>query len=87
MSTEVQSDRTLVPELVWLGEGAWVVRTPAVPDNDARRVVAYVEHKDHRVYVRWMRDRQDIGCFVTLRDALRYVGPPCETTDCQKGTA
>lgn len=77
MTMEVLSPRTAAPELISVGDGAWVARDPTAADNDARRVIAYIEHKDHRAYVLWARERQDVCCYETLRDALLDVAAAC----------
>lgn len=65
------------PELIPVGDGAWVARDPGVPDNDARRVVAYLERKNGRVHVLWVRDRRDASSHATLGAALREVALAC----------
>ena len=55
MSTEHPAVPGPAPELVWVGHGAWIARDPELPDNDARRVIAYIEHRDHRFDVVWLR--------------------------------
>jgi hypothetical protein len=65
------------PELIWVGDGAWVAQDPAMPADDPRRVVAYVEHKDHRVYVLWVRDRRDVCVYESLREAITAVAAAC----------
>ena len=78
MATEVQSPRPTAPELIWVGDGAWVANDPSLPEGDPRRVIAYMEHKDRRVYVLWVRDRQDVCCYETLREALDDLTTACE---------
>lgn len=65
------------PELIWLGDGAWVTRDRALADDDPHGILAYVEHKDHRVYVLWVRDRHDVEPFDTLRDAVHELAVAC----------
>jgi len=65
--------RTAKPELLWLGQGAWVACDPSLPEDDGRRVIAYLECKDHIVYVLWVRDPRGVVEFPTLRDALNAV--------------
>lgn len=77
MSTEHPGDEVRTPELVWVGHGAWVARDPELSDNDARRVIAYIEHRDHRVDVVWVRGRRPVSCFDTLRDAMHEVARSC----------
>jgi hypothetical protein len=77
MSIEVESPRSTGPELIWVGDGAWVAHDPSLPEGDPRRVIAYMEHKDRRVYVLWVRDRQDVCCYETLREALDDVTAAC----------
>jgi hypothetical protein len=61
------------PELVWLGQGAWVACDPSLPEDDGRRVIAYLECKDGLVYVLWVRDRGAVIEFTSLREALEAV--------------
>lgn len=70
------TDRTiteLTPELTWVGDGGWVACDPTLPTNDPKRVIAYLECKDHTVFVLWIRERADAACYDTLRDALRAI--------------
>ena len=69
------------PELVWVGHGAWVARDPELPDHDPRRVIAYLEHRNHRVDVVWVRERRNPCSFETLREALAAVAAVCGRTD------
>ena len=78
MTAEVLPAQASVPELIWVGDGGWVARDPAVPDHDARRVIAYIEHKDHRVYVLWVRDRHDVYIYESLREALQEIAVACQ---------
>ncbi|MCR2763111.1 hypothetical protein NQ152_06250 [Microbacterium sp. zg.B48] len=74
MSTgQLSADRKSSPELVWIGDGAWVARDTRLAENDPHRVVAYLECKDHRVYVLWVRGRRDVSCFNSLREALTEI--------------
>lgn len=77
MPTECPGAEARNPELVWVGHGAWVARDPDLSDDDARRVIAYIEHRDHRVDVVWVRERRDVSRFETLRDALDEVARSC----------
>ncbi|WP_396641850.1 hypothetical protein [Microbacterium sp.] len=77
MPTECPGAEARNPELVWVGHGAWVARDPDLSDDDARRVIAYIEHRDHRVDVVWVRERRDVSNFETLRDALDEVARSC----------
>jgi hypothetical protein len=77
MSTQLESPRSTTPELIWVGDGAWVAHDRNLPEGDPHRVVAYMEHKDRRVYVLWVRDRQDVSCYDTLREALADVTSAC----------
>lgn len=77
MSTERPGAEARTPELVWVGHGAWVARDPDLCENDARRVIAYIEHRNHRVEVVWVRERRDVCSFETLRDALDEVARAC----------
>ena len=85
MSAEHPGAPEPTPELVWVGDGAWVAHDPELPDNDARRVIAYIEHRNHRVDVVWVRERREMCSFETLRDALREVAAVGRRAD--EGTA
>jgi len=58
------------PELVWVGDGGWVARDPAVDAHDPGRVLAYLECKDGVVYVMCVTVRPEVIEFPTLRTAL-----------------
>lgn len=73
MSTEVLTVQAPSLDLMWVGDGAWVACDTRLADRDARGVVAYLECKDHQVYVLWVRDQKDVCCYATLREALRVV--------------
>lgn len=60
-------------ELLWVGDGAWCACDTALPRNDARRVIAFVECVNHRVEVTWVRERRPSGVYETLRDAVRDI--------------
>ena len=60
-------------ELVWMGSGGWVAYDTSVPENDARRVLAYLECKDQHVDVTWVRDQRPDERFASLREALQAV--------------
>ena len=61
------------PELIWLGDGAWVACDGARPADDPSRVIAYVECKDHLVYVLPARASAEVRTYPTIRDALRAL--------------
>ena len=73
MSTEALPVQTSPLDLVWVGDGAWVACDTRLADGDPLRVLAYLECKDHQVYVLRVRDQQDVCCYATLREALRVV--------------
>jgi hypothetical protein len=79
MSRAVSPGLTAGLDLVWVGDGSWVARDPAVSDDDARRVIALIEHRDHHVYVVWVRDRQDVSRYESLREAVQDVAAVCST--------
>jgi hypothetical protein len=60
-------------ELIWMGSGGWVAYDTSLPENDARRVLAYLECKDHHVDVTWVREPRTEERFDTLREALEAV--------------
>ncbi|MHC2998547.1 hypothetical protein [Microbacterium sp. HJ5] len=62
------------PELLWVGDGAWVACDPTVAADDPHRVIAYVECKDHIVYVLWVHGGGGVTEFPSLRDALAAIG-------------
>lgn len=74
--TDGSSDR-LATELLWVGDGAWVACDAALDQSDPRRVIAYLECKDHHVHVQWVRDRLDLCVYDTLREALHEVDAGC----------
>lgn len=61
------------PELVWLGHGGWVACDPLAADNDPRRILAYLECCDGRVYVVWVRHGARADEFPTLREAVDAI--------------
>lgn len=70
MPTTQQNASRGAPELVWLGDGAWVACDEDFPRGDPRRVIAYVECKDHLVYVLPARDSAGVRTYDTIREAL-----------------
>lgn len=67
------------PDLIWVGNGGWVAHDPSLPDGDARRVIAYLEHRDGLVEVLWVRNRQGVRRFETLREAVQDVAAACRS--------
>lgn len=61
------------PALIWVGESGWVACDTAVPENDPRRVIAYLECKNRRVEVLWVRDRHGVSGYETLAEAMHAV--------------
>jgi hypothetical protein len=60
-------------DLLWVGDGAWCACDTSLEENDPRRVIAFVECKDHHVDVVWVREQRPPGRFDTLRDAVRAI--------------
>jgi hypothetical protein len=87
MSRAVSPGLTAGLDLVWVGDGSWVARDPAVSDDDARRVIALIEHREHHVYVVWVRDRQDVSRYQSLREAVQAVATVCGTVSADAGNA
>lgn len=61
------------PDLQWVGDGAWVASDPDADVNDPRRVIAYLECKDSRVYVLWVNGATGVCEFESLREALAAI--------------
>ena len=61
------------PELIWVA-GSWVACDPTLPSDDPRRVLAYLECRDARVYLLWVRDRTGTVTFGSLREAVDAIG-------------
>lgn len=60
-------------ELIWMGSGGWVAYDTSLPENDPRRVLAYLECKHNHVDVTWVRESRTDERFDTLREALEAV--------------
>jgi hypothetical protein len=60
-------------QLKWVGNGGWRACDAAVPENDARCLIAYVECVDHHVEVTWMNARPKTTSFPTLREAYAAI--------------
>jgi hypothetical protein len=63
-------------QLISIGPGAWCACDATVPENDARRVIAYLERVDRHVEVVWVRERLPPARFESLAvavDAVRDV--------------
>lgn len=73
MSTHTRSPKAATPELIWVGDGAWIACDTTMPDTDPHRVIAYLECKNSQVSVLWVRDRRETGLYDTLREALDEV--------------
>lgn len=56
-----------------LGEGSWRVCDTAVSPNDAESVLAYVERKDGRYRVTWVRGSRSAVTFDALDDIVRVA--------------
>jgi hypothetical protein len=61
------------PELLWVGSGGWVACDPSLDATDPRRVVAYLECKDDRVYVLCVTGSAGVCEFGSIRDALDRI--------------
>jgi hypothetical protein len=72
-SVEVVSRDEDTPELIWVGDGAWVACDRRLAETDPHRVIAYLECKNQQVYVLWVRGRKDVCCYDTLAEALQVV--------------
>jgi hypothetical protein len=58
-------------ELVPLADNAWRLSDDRIPEEDARRILGYVEQRDVDVEIMWMRPRAgDCEYFSCLADAL-----------------
>lgn len=62
------------PELLWVGNGAWMACDPAAAEDDPGRVIAYVECKDSIVYVLWVHGRERVDEYSSIGEALVAVG-------------
>lgn len=60
-------------ELNWVGNGAWRACDVAIPEDDARCLIAYLECHDDRVEVTWIRPFRPRSVFSSLRDAYLAV--------------
>jgi hypothetical protein len=57
-------------ELIFVGEGGWRVCDATLPEDDARRVVAFFEKADRHIEVLWIWECHAPRRFDTLNDAL-----------------
>jgi hypothetical protein len=57
-------------ELTFVGDAGWRVCDGSLPEDDGRRVVAFVERVDGHVEVLWIRQCHAPRRFDTLADAL-----------------
>lgn len=73
LATRTTADRTRRPELLWVGSGAWVACDPAREADDPQRVIAYLECKEERVYLLWVRGSAGVCEFGSIRDALDRI--------------
>jgi hypothetical protein len=67
----VRSERLV--ELEWVGHGAWRACDVAVPSDDARCVIAYVECRAGCVDVTWVTPFRPMSRFDSLREAHRAI--------------
>lgn len=74
LETSIPAVQPRRPELLWVGSGGWVACDPSVDATDPRRVVAYLECKEHRVYVLWVTGADGVCEFGSIRDALDQIG-------------
>ncbi|HEX5728603.1 hypothetical protein [Microbacterium sp.] len=87
MSTHTRSAKAPTPELIWVGDGAWIACDTSMPDTDPHRVIAYLECRNSRVSVLWVRDRQEAGLYETLREALDEVTARADRSAVHAGPA
>ncbi|WP_194395757.1 hypothetical protein [Microbacterium atlanticum] len=73
LTVPISADAVRRPELVSVGSGAWVACDPAAGPDDPRRAVAYLECKDERVYLLWVRDSAGVCEFASIRAALDAI--------------
>ena len=73
LETSTPAVQTRRPDLLWVGSGGWVACDPAIDSADPRRVVAYLECKDDRVYVLWVAGDAGVCEFGSVRDALDEI--------------
>ncbi|MGU3646088.1 hypothetical protein ACLBXX_14060 [Microbacterium sp. C23T] len=73
LETSIPAVQTRRPELLWVGSGAWVACDPSADPTDPRRVVAYLECKDDRVYVLWVAGTASVCEFGSIREALDQI--------------
>jgi hypothetical protein len=73
ITADARMHTEVAPELLWVGDAAWVACDAAVPENDPRRVVAYLERKNGRVDVLWVRDGHEVSTYGSLRQAVHAV--------------
>lgn len=71
--TQERAGTSVNPELIWLGSGGWVASDTSLPENDPRRVVAYLQCRDQHVDVTWVRGNRGDERFDSLREALEAV--------------
>jgi len=58
-------------ELVALADNAWRLSDDRIPEGDARRILGYVEQRDGKVEIMWMRPKAgDCEYFSCLAEAL-----------------
>ena len=73
LTVPISADGLRRPELLWVGSGAWVACDPAAEKDDPRRVVAYLECKDERVYLLWVTGSAGVCEFDSIRAALDAI--------------
>jgi hypothetical protein len=72
-STQEQIGTRGNPELIWMGSGGWVAYDTSLRENDPRRVLAYLQCRDQRVDVTWVRGNRGEERFDSVRAALEAV--------------
>jgi hypothetical protein len=73
LSAPISANGVRRPELTWVGSGAWVACDPDADPNDPRRMVAYLECKDERVYLLWVTGSSGVCEFDSIRAALDAI--------------
>jgi hypothetical protein len=73
-------------ELTFVGEAGWRVCDASVPEDDARRLVAFFEKVDRHIEVIWFRECHASRRFDTLNDALDAADAVIEHADSDRST-
>ena len=70
-------------ELIRIAPGAWCVCDPELPEDDARRVIAYLERIDGQIDVLWVRDRRPEARYDTLGEAFEAISTVLRPLGCE----